>query len=45
MAFMPPQAMPETPVIPETNSMILLAGGLLALGALVGLRRVRRRDK
>ena len=35
---------PEVPVIPEADSMFLVVAGLVALGGLVGLRRMRRRD-
>jgi len=30
-------------VIPEADSLVLLVGGLVALGGLVGYRRLRRR--
>jgi hypothetical protein len=30
------------PIIPEADSLALLAGGLVALGAAVGWRRLRR---
>jgi hypothetical protein len=36
-------AMPGVPVIPEADSLFLLAGGLVALGSLVALRSLRRR--
>jgi hypothetical protein len=35
---------PEVPVIPEADSLFLLVGGLVALGGLVGYRKLRRRD-
>jgi hypothetical protein len=35
---------PEVPVIPEADSLFLLVGGLVALGGLVGYRRLRRRE-
>jgi hypothetical protein len=34
---------PEVPVIPETNSLVLLADGLAAIGGLLVLRRRRHR--
>jgi hypothetical protein len=37
-------SMPEVPVIPEADSLLLLAGGLVALGGLAALRAVRRRQ-
>jgi hypothetical protein len=37
--------MPEVPVIPEAASLLLLGGGLLALGGLTGLRAWRRRKE
>jgi hypothetical protein len=37
-------AFPEVPVIPEADSLFLVIGGLVALGGLVGYRRLRRRD-
>jgi hypothetical protein len=37
-------AFPEVPVIPEADSLFLVIGGLIALGGLVGYRRLRRRD-
>ena len=40
-----PAAFPAVPIIPEADSLALLAGGLVALGALVGLRTLRRRDE
>jgi uncharacterized repeat protein (TIGR01451 family) len=43
MAGAPP-AMPGVPVIPEADTVGLLAGGLLALGALAWLRSRRRGD-
>jgi hypothetical protein len=39
-----PPAYPEVPVIPEADTVGLLAGGLLALGAFAVLRARRRRD-
>ncbi len=36
-------AFPEVPVIPEADSLFLVIGGLVALGGLVGYRRLRRR--
>jgi hypothetical protein len=36
-------AMPSVPVIPEADSLVLLVGGLVALGGLVGYRSLRRR--
>ena len=38
-----PGSLVEVPVIPEADSLGLLAGGLIAVGVLVGLRAVRRR--
>ena len=38
-----PAGFPEVPVIPEADSVFLVVGGLVALGALVGLRSLRRR--
>jgi hypothetical protein len=35
--------MPSVPVIPEADSLVLLVGGLVALGGLVGYRSLRRR--
>jgi hypothetical protein len=35
---------PEVPVIPEADSLFLLVGGLVALGGLVGYRKLRRND-
>jgi hypothetical protein len=43
MMTAPAQAFPAVPVIPEADSLILLVGGLVALGGLVGYRRLRRR--
>jgi uncharacterized repeat protein (TIGR01451 family) len=40
----PRAAFPEVPVIPEADSLFLLVGGLVALGGLVGYRKLRRRD-
>jgi hypothetical protein len=40
----PPPAYPEVPVIPEADTVGLLAGGLLALGAFAVLRARRRHD-
>jgi len=37
-------AFPEVPVIPEADSLFLLVGGLVALGGLVGYRKLRRND-
>ena len=34
---------PEVPVIPEADSLLLLVGGLLTLGAVAGLAACRRR--
>jgi hypothetical protein len=31
------------PIIPEADTVALVLGGLVALGALAGLRRLRRR--
>jgi len=36
-------ALPSVPVIPEADSLVLLVGGLVALGGLVGYRSLRRR--
>ncbi len=36
-------AYPAVPVIPEADSLLLVVGGLVALGGLVGYRRLRRR--
>ena len=39
---MPPRApLPEVPVIPEADSLLLLVGGLAALGTLAGYRTWR----
>ena len=38
-----PGAFPAIPVIPEADSLVLLGGGLVTLGALAGLRLLRRR--
>src|SRR5262249_56876792 len=44
--FAAPSAVaPEVPVIPEADSLPLLGGGLLVLGALAGLRAWRRRTR
>jgi LPXTG-motif cell wall-anchored protein len=32
------------PIIPEADSLILLGGGLAAMGAVLGWRRWRRED-
>jgi hypothetical protein len=40
----PRAAFPDVPVIPEADSLFLVIGGLVALGGLVGYRRLRRRD-
>jgi hypothetical protein len=37
--------MPEVPVIPEADSLLLLVGGLAALGGLAAFRVVRRRHE
>ena len=39
----PVAVFPEVPVIPEAGSLVLLIGGLAALGGLVGVRGLRRR--
>src|SRR5262249_29464131 len=39
----PAAAVPSVPVIPESDSLVLLVGGLVALGGLVGYRSLRRR--
>jgi hypothetical protein len=39
----PSGAFPAVPVIPEADSLFLVIGGLVALGGLVGYRRLRRR--
>ena len=46
MAGMAPAAYPEVPVIPEADTVVLLIGGLAALGAVAALRGrgSRRRD-
>jgi LPXTG-motif cell wall-anchored protein len=36
-------AAPGVPIIPEADSLFLVIGGLVALGGLVGLHRLRRR--
>jgi hypothetical protein len=38
-------AMPEVPVIPEADSLLLLVGGLAALGGLAAFRVARRRHE
>jgi YVTN family beta-propeller protein len=38
-------AFPEVPVIPEADSVVLLVGGLAAVGVLAGLRARRRRGR
>jgi hypothetical protein len=43
-AMAPRAAFPDVPVIPEADSLFLVIGGLVALGGLVGYRRLRRRD-
>jgi hypothetical protein len=42
MGMRAPAAFPEVPVIPEADSLFLLVGGLVALGSVVALRRLRR---
>ena len=39
----PPAVLPDVPVIPETDSLFLLVGGLVAIGGVVGVRSLRRR--
>jgi hypothetical protein len=39
-----PPMLPEVPVIPEADSLLLLASGLVALGGLAAFRAVRRRQ-
>jgi hypothetical protein len=43
--MMMPSMMPGVPVIPEADSLVLLGGGLAALGGFVALRRLVRRGE